>query len=150
MYRKADTMKEKGKLALEILVQTRPEETREFETELGRVKMIPFGGTVDYELFHGICEPFGVDTQITNQADVRHMSARYMLTGVDHTGVSCHIYVDNNAWFTDGARPRPWHSVPRFMTDSKALAPLLHKGSFIGEGLRDEEGLHIRFFELEE
>jgi len=43
---------------------------------------------------------------------LRHMSARYMLTGKDHTGTSCHIYVRNEAWFTDGARPRPWHSVP--------------------------------------
>ena len=148
MYRKADTMKEKGKLALEILVQTRPEETREFETELGRVKMIPFGGTVDCELFHGICEPFGVDTQITNQADVRHMSARYMLTGKDSAGSECHIYVENNAYFTNGETPRPFYSKPTFYTDSKLLAPYLHRNQFIGEGKREEDGLHIRFYEL--
>ena len=135
---------------LELLVRTNPEGIVELTGELGTVKMIPFSGTVSGPWFQGIIEPCGVDTQITNPCEVRHMSARYMLTGVDHTGASCHIYVDNNAWFTDGARPRPWHSVPRFMTDSKALATLLHKGSFIGEGLRDEEGLHIRFFELEE
>ena len=135
---------------LELLVRTNPEGIVELTGELGTVKMIPFSGTVSGPWFQGIIEPCGVDTHITNPCEVRHMSARYMLTGVDHTGASCHIYVDNNAWFTDGARPRPWHSVPRFMTDSKALAPLLHKGSFIGEGLRDEEGLHIRFFELEE
>ena len=141
-------MKEKGKLALEILVQTRPEETREFLTEMGKVKMIPFGGTVDCELFHGICEPFGVDTQITNAAEVRHMSARYMLTGRDCAGQEAHIYIENNAYFTNGEQPKPFHSVPTFYTDSKALAPYLHRNQFIGEGKREEDGLHIRFYEL--
>ena len=82
-------------------------------------------------------------------ADVRHMSARYMLTGVDHTGSPCHIYVQNEAWFTDGARPRPWHSVPTFITDSAVLAPILQQGTFVGEGIRDEEGLHIRFYQAD-
>ena len=112
--------------------------------------MIPFAGTVSGPLFQGIIEPCGVDTQITNAADVRHMSARYMLTGTDHTGSPCHIYVQNEAWFTDGARPRPWHSVPTFITDSKALAPILHCNSFIGEGIRDDEGLRIRFYKAAE
>ena len=141
-------MKEKGKLALEILVQTRPEETREFYTELGKIKMIPFGGTVDCDLFHGIVEPFGVDTQVTNQAEVRHMSARYMLTGTDAAGKPCHIYVENNAFFTNGEQPRPFTTVPTFYTDSEALAPYLHRNQFIGEGMRDERGLWIRFYEL--
>jgi hypothetical protein len=141
-------MKNKGKLALEILVQTRPEETREFDTELGHVKMIPFGGTVDCDLFRGICEPFGVDTQITNQAGVRHMSARYMLTGKDCEGQDCHIYVENNGYFTNGEAPKPFHTVPTFCTDSKALASYLHRNQFIGEGKREKDGLHIRFYEL--
>lgn len=64
----------------------------------------------------------------------------------DATGSPCHIYVQNEAWFTDGAGPRPWHSVPTFITDSKVLAPILHGGAFIGEGIRDDEGLHIRFY----
>lgn len=141
-------MKKKGKLALEIIVHVRNEEIREFETELGHVKMIPFGGTIDCSLFHGICEPFGVDTQITNQAEVRHMSARYMLTGQDYTGAGCHIYIENNAFFTKGERPRPFQSVPTFYTDSRALAPYFHRNRFIGEGLREDDGLHIRFYEL--
>ena len=141
-------MKDKGKLALEIIVQTRPEETREFETELGHVKMIPFGGTVDCDLFHGICEPSGVDTQITDQTGVRHMSARYMLSGKDYAGQDCHIYVENNAYFTNGERPKPFHTTPVFYTDSKILAPYLHRNQFIGEGMREEDGLHIRFYEL--
>ncbi|MBQ7858985.1 MAG: DUF3237 family protein, partial [Faecalibacterium sp.] len=95
---------------LEILVETDPAATVELHSEIGMVKMIPFKGKVDCPLFHGIVEPCGVDTQVTNQNEVRHMSARYMLTGTDATGAACHIYIENNAWFTDGARPRPFRT----------------------------------------
>ena len=77
------------------------------------------------------------------------MSARYILTGTDRDGRDCHIYVENNGWFTDGARPTPFRTVPTFITDSPALAPLLHRNQFVGEGLRDESGLWIRFYELQ-
>ena len=117
--------------------------------ENGEVLMIPFKGSVDSEIFKGIVEPCGVDTQVVNAAHVRHMSARYMLTGTDADGNACHIYVENNAWFTDGAQPKPFRTVPTFITDSKRLAPYLHRNQFIGEGLRDERGLWIRFYELE-
>ncbi len=135
------------KPVLELLVQTRPDEVVEMESELGHVKMIPFSGTVSGALFQGVIEPCGVDTQVTDAAGVRHMSARYMLTGIDFTGTDCHIYVENDAWFTNGERPKPWRSVPCFRTDSAALAPILHRSGFVGEGLRQEDGLHIRFFE---
>ena len=36
------------------------------------------------------------------------------------------------------------------MTDSAALAPILHRGGIVGEGHREEEGLWIRYFETEE
>lgn len=144
-------METHGKEAiLELLIQTDPEKTVELESEAGKVRMIPFGGKADGPLFHGIIEPYGVDTQITNAADVRHMSARYMLTGEDYTGAPCRIYVQNESWFTDGARPKPWRSVPTFLTDSKALAPILHRRNFIGEGQRDDDGLHIRFYKVTE
>jgi hypothetical protein len=139
---------ENNKAILEILVQTRPEDIVELDCPQGHVRMIPFAGTVGGPLFTGIIEPCGVDTQVTNAADVRHMSARYMLTGKDYTGADCHIYVENNGWFTDGARPRPWYSVPTLMTDSPSLASRLHKSGLKAEGLRDEEGLHIRVFEV--
>ncbi|MBQ5951192.1 MAG: DUF3237 family protein [Lachnospiraceae bacterium] len=141
-------MNEKEKApVLELLIQTDPAKTVELEGAGGKVRMIPFTGTAEGPLFHGIIEPCGVDTQVTNAANVRHMSARYMLTGEDHTGTPCRIYVQNEAWFEGGARPVPWHSVPVFMTDSEALAPVLHRNCFIGEGIRDSEGLHIRFYE---
>ena len=134
---------------MELLVQTNPDGIVELKNELGSVRMIPFSGTATGPWFHGIIEPCGVDTQITNAADVRHMSARYMLTGEDYTGKPCHIFVQNEAWFTDGARPKPWRSVPSFLTDSMALAHIFHHRDFIGEGIRDNQGLHIRFYRID-
>ena len=37
-------------------------------SETGAVDMIPFGGAVRGEIFQGIVEPCGVDTQVLNQA----------------------------------------------------------------------------------
>ena len=142
-------MQHKTEPILEVFVETDPAGTVQLSGETGTVRMIPFKGRVQGPLFNGIVEPCGVDTQVTNQAEVRHMSARYMLTGTDHTGAACHIYVENNGYFTDGNRPKPFTTVPTFITDSKALAPLLHRDQFIGEGLRDESGLWIRFYRLE-
>ena len=141
-------MDHKREPIFEVFVQTDPAGTVMLTGEIGTVKMIPFTGTVQGPVFTGIVEPCGVDTQITNQNEVRHMSARYMLTGTDHTGAFCHIYIENNGWFTDGARPVPFRTVPTFITDSKALAPYLHRNQFVGEGMRDETGLCIRFYEL--
>ena len=141
-------MKHKPEPILEVHVQTDPAGTVTLTGKLGTVKMIPFKGTVEGPIFSGIVEPCGVDTQITNQNEVRHMSARYMLTGHDHTGAACHIYIENNGWFTDGARPVPFKTVPTFITDSDVLAPYLHRNQFVGEGLRDDSGLCIRFYEL--
>lgn len=142
-------MRRKSDPILEILIQTNPSGSVELKSEIGCVKMIPFKGTVLGPLFTGIVEPCGVDTQVTNQNEVRHMSARYMLTGKDYAGQDCHIYVENNGWFTDGARPTPFRTVPSFITDSKVLAPLLHRNQFVGEGIRETDGLWIRFYQLE-
>lgn len=100
-------------------------------SETGAVDMIPFGGTVRGRYFRASWSPCGVDTQVLNQAGVRHMSARYMLTGQDSQGQEAHIYVENNGWFPEGA-PMPFHTVPTFLTDSPALAPYLHRNQFEG------------------
>lgn len=117
--------------------------------ENGEVLMVPFKGSVDCELFRGIVEPCGVDTQIVNAAHVRHMSARYMLTGKDCAGENAHIYVENNGWFDDLTKTMPFHTVPTFYTDSEALAPYLHRNQFTGEGHDEPDGLHIYFYEIE-
>ena len=120
-----------------------------FETETGEVSMIPFYGTVKGKLFNGIVEPWGVDTQVKNQIGIRHMSARYMLTGIDSAGEKCHIYVENNGWLTDDRPSRTFRTVPTFMSDSKTLAPYLHRNQFEGQGSVEEDGLWIRFYEIE-
>ena len=117
--------------------------------ENGEVDMIPFKGSVDSEIFRGIVEPCGVDTQVVNAAGVRHMSARYMLTGTDAAGEACHIYVANDGWFDGGDVTMPFRTVPAFMTDSARLAPYLHQNRFVGEGETLSDGLHIRFYEIE-
>ena len=118
--------------------------------EAGSVLMIPFGGTVTGEIFEGVVEPCGVDTQVVNAAGVRHMSARYMLTGKDSTGADAHIYVENNGWFDDSVPSEGgrFRTVPTFYTDSAALAPYLHTRRFTGEGSIEADGLHIRFYEV--
>ena len=118
--------------------------------EIAEVLMIPFKGSVTGPVFQGVIEPCGVDTQVVNAARVRHMSARYMLTGKDSAGADAHIYVENNGWFDDAAAPAggSFRTVPTFYTDSAALAPYLHTRRFTGEGTMEPDGLHIRFYEV--
>lgn len=112
------------------------------------VLMIPFRGSVKSDIFNGVVEPCGVDTQVVNAAHVRHMSARYMLTGRDADGNDCHIYVENNGWFDDLHKSMPFRTVPTFYTDSPRLAGYLHRNQFIGEGVDEADGLHIYFYEI--
>ncbi len=120
------------------------------KNEIAEVVMIPFKGIVKGDIFNGIIEPCGVDTQVVNAVRVRHMSARYMLTGKDNTGADAHIYVENNGWFDESKPPdeNRFRTVPTFYTDSETLAPYLHSGRFVGEGTEEPDGLHIRFFEV--
>lgn len=112
------------------------------------VLMIPFRGSVKSDIFNGVVEPCGVDTQVVNAAHVRHMSARYMLTGRDADGNDCHIYVENNGWFDDLHKSMPFRTVPTFYTDSPRLAGYLHRNQCIGEGVDEADGLHIYFYEI--
>ena len=135
------------KMIMEVLVDIQGDKVSALRGSAGEVVMIPFGGTVQGELFKGVVCPGGVDCQRVNLAGVRHMSARYMLEGEDHTGASCHIFVENNGWF-DGMQ-MPFKTVPTFHTDSAALAPYLHRNKFRGEGHPREGGVSIRFFEVD-
>ena len=116
--------------------------------EAGEVLMVPFKGSATGEIFTGIVEPCGVDTQVVNAANVRHMSARYMLTGKDCAGKDTHIYVENNGWFDDLTKTMPFQTVPTFYTDSEMLARYLHCNQFVGEGVNEPDGLHIYFYEI--
>lgn len=142
-------MKKFGKRILEIRIDLDVEKIRRFESTSGTVAMLPFGGEVLSGVMTGIVEPFGVDTQITNPAGVRHMSARYMLSGQDEEGKECHIYVENNAWFGDGESPAPFYTVPTFLTDSAKLSEYFGSHHFIGEGAHKNGSLIISFYEAE-
>ena len=140
-------MHHKSEPFLELTVELDLSRIVGFSAPGRKVWMLPFYGTAHGPIFEGIIEPCGVDTQVTDAAGVKHMSARYMLTGKDSVGQDCHIFVENEGWTTDGTKPNPFYTVPKFLTDSEALAPFLHRNCFLGEGSQDETGLHIRFFE---
>jgi hypothetical protein len=135
------------KLIFEVFVDIDPTQVSQLKSPAGEVVMIPFGGTVKGELFNGRVLPGGVDTQVVNQNGVRHMSARYILEGVDKNGDQCRIYIDNNGWFV-GEMSLPFKTIPTFLTDSKTLAPYLHSNRFRGEGHPRQGGVTIQFYEI--
>jgi hypothetical protein len=137
------------KLIFEVAVEIDPAQVSQLKGPAGQVIMIPFGGTVEGELFHGRVLPGGVDTQTVDQNGVRHMSARYMLEGVDNTREPCRIYIDNNGWFV-GEMAMPFKTIPTFFTDSKTLAPYLHCNKFRTEGHPRPGGVTIKVFEIGE
>lgn len=136
------------KLIMEVMVEVDREEISQFDTPVGSVIMIPFKGKATGSLFEGVILPGGVDRQLLDVNNVKHMSARYMLEGVDHTGEKCKIFVENNGFFDNDA-PRPFKTIPTFYTDSKALEAYLHTNKFRGEGHPSPEGVTIKFFEIE-
>ncbi|MCI8594259.1 MAG: DUF3237 domain-containing protein [Oscillospiraceae bacterium] len=125
-----------------------PTEISELEGPTGKVKMIPFPGTVDSPLFRGVIRPGAVDVQVTNAAGIRHMCARYFFDGTDATGKPCHLFVDNNGYFEPDSSPSPFRTAPTFLTDSPELAPYLHSAHFRTEGHPREGGVEIRVFDV--
>ena len=136
------------KLIMEVHVISDGKDVSVLKGPAGEVVMIPFGGTVTGEIFHGVVRPGAADCQRVNLAGVRHMSARYMLEGTDYTGEKCHIFVENNGYFTE--LQMPFQTVPTFLTDSKTLAPYLHRNKFRGEGHPTGDGnICIRLVEVD-
>ena len=135
------------RLIFEVFVNIDPAQVSQLKGPGGEVIMIPFSGDVRGELFNGRVLSGGVDTQTVNQNGVRHMSARYMLEGVDNKGESCKIYIDNNGWFI-GEMSMPFKTIPTFLTDSKNLSPYLHSNRFRTEGHPRQGGVTIKVFEI--
>ena len=133
------------KLIMKVFVNTK--ERQRIESHAGTILMILFDGTVSGEIFNGVLLPDGMDMQHIDVNGVKHMSARYMAEGKDCTGAKCRIYIENNGHFPVDA-PKPFKTIPTFYTDSEELAPYLHCNKFRGEGHRDENGLVIKFFEI--
>lgn len=129
-------------------IEVYSDQVSELKATNGFVAMIPFGGHVESELFTGTILPGGIDVQVQNAAGIRHMCARYMFEGRDHTGTPCRLFVDNNGYFEPQPRNlMPFRTCPTLMTDSAALAPYLEGAHFRAEGHQKEDGLHILVFD---
>jgi hypothetical protein len=124
-----------------------PTQVSQLKGPTGEVLIIPFSGTAAGELFNGRVLPGGVDTQTVYPNGVRHMSARYMLEGIDSAGEQCRIYIDNSGWFS-GEMSMPFKTIPTFYTDSPTLAPYLHSNKFRAEGHPRQGGVNIKVFEI--
>lgn len=136
------------KCILDFQIEVRSDQVSELTCGIGKVKIIPFDGRVQSELFAGRLLPGAADIQITNASGIRHMCAQYMFEGVDASGTPCRLFVCNNGYFEPGHRPKPFHACPTFMTDSEALGEYLHQPRFRAEGSREEDCLHIRIFDV--
>jgi len=136
-----------AKLVFDFRIETYPDKVSSLQATNGAVRMIPFDGVVESELFTGKTLPGGIDVQVTNAAGIRHMCARYMFEGVDNTGTPCKLFVDNNGYFEPGRKTKPFFTCPTIMTDSVALAPYLEGAHFRAEGHRKEDCLHIMVFD---
>ncbi len=130
---------------LDIYVTTN--ERTMLESDVGTVVIIPFTGSVKGDIFNGEIAQGAVDRQIIDINGIKHMSARYMLLGKDYKGNDCKIYIENTGDFHIDS-PKPFKTIPTFYTDSKVLAPYLHRNNFRAEGHREGELLTIKIFEI--
>ena len=128
-----------NRLAFEVFVEIDPGQVTGVSGEAESVCVIPFTGTVKGALFNGTVAPGGADVQTRDARGALHVSARYALTGTDHTGRPCRIYIHNEGRFEDGKLPSPFHTTPSFVTDSPALAERFRRFRYRGEG-HDGEG----------
>ena len=136
------------KMIMEFHITIDPAERTEMVTKNGKVVIIPFGGTVESDLFCGTVRPGAADIQVTNPAGCRHMCAKYIFAGKDYTGQECCLYVENNGYFERGSQPRPFEATPTFRTDSEALADYFHGAHFRAEGWGKPGGVDIRIFDI--
>lgn len=137
------------KLILDIHVVIDQEQISRLGAMEEEVVMIPFTGSASGPIFDGVIEPGGVDTQVVGADGIRHLSARYMLKGIDRAGQECRIYVANEGFLKVPDEPGPFTTVPSFITDSEALRPYLHQRRFVGKGVMKEDGLHILIYDRE-
>lgn len=126
-----------------------PADITDVKCGLEAATMIPFHATVDSPLFTGETVPGSVDVQQENAAGIRSLCARYAFRGTDREGTPCTLFVENCGWFQTGRQPgTPLHACPRFLTDSKALAPYLSQPRFRTEVHGTEKGVDIWVFDV--
>lgn len=116
----------------------------------GKVKILPFTGTVEGRMFHGRVLPGATDVQVTNAAGSRHMFAQYMMEGTDMEGNACRIFVENHGYFGREKLPNPFAACPTMRTDSPALRSYLQGMHFRAEGHPSSQGVDILIFDTDE
>lgn len=115
----------------------------------GSVTFIPFTGRVESPLFTGEILPGGVDVQVEDPAGCRNMCAKYLFRGVDAKGNPCHLFVENNGYFSAANRGEPWlNACPRFITDSPELGGYLSQARFRSEVHTAPGGVTIKIFDV--
>lgn len=115
----------------------------------GAVTIIPFTGKVESELFTGEILPGAADVQVENVAGSRNMCAKYMFRGKDSAGAKCHLFVENNGYFTAANKADPYfNACPRFITDSPLLGEYLCQGRFRSEVQGRDWGVEIRIIDV--
>jgi hypothetical protein len=129
-------------MATEVLtVQVRVKEALEVKGGINGVTMILFDGECECDNFKGKILPGGVDTQRLGEDGRVKLSARYIMEGVDYTGKSCRIFIENNGEIQSDGRIV---TSPCILTDSDALKHL-ETAALTGtvEGAPDGVVIHI-------
>lgn len=133
---------------MEFHIQLREELISGMKGPAGAATIIPFTGWVDAPLFSGRILPGAADVQTTDASGTCHMCAQYMFEGKDFTGADCRLFVRNDGYFEPGREPAPFHTCPKFLTDSLPLGEYLHQSRFRGEGIMDKKGLRIVIYDV--
>ena len=112
------------------------------------VVMIPFSGHATGPWFQGVIEKGGVDTQIISADKKRHtLSARYMISGKDHLGQDCKLYIENNGNIHESNDKYLFRTYPRIITSSNALK-FIEQEILVAEGRFEVDGLKIYIYRV--
>lgn len=136
------------KMIMDFHINIHSDDISRLECKTGKATIIPFDGWVKSELFTGKLLPGAADVQFTNASGIRHMCAQYMFEGTDSSGSPCKLFVSNNGYFEPNHQPGPFQTCPTFLTDSEVLGEYLHQARFRTEGKTEEDGLHIRVYDV--
>lgn len=105
------------------------------------VNMVSFSGYAECEYFKGNILPGAVDTQTVLPDGSTHLSARYMLKGIDQNKDSCRIYINNEV---TSDTPKGY-TRPTIVTDSRLLSSLI-TGKLVGKMDTTGGSFKIRIF----